>query len=115
MNHIVHSQSVFSRFSALDVKLAINKLKIGKSASTDSMQGEHFKYAHCKVTGLLSMLFNAMFLHNNLPCKLMETIIVPIIKNKRVLLQTKIITSLYHCCLQDLGTLIFGYSLGNFC
>jgi len=89
MNHIVHSQSVFSRFSALDVKLAINKLKIGKSASTDSMQGEHFKYAHCKVTGLLSMLFNAMFLHNYLPCKLMETIIVPIIKNKNGLITDK--------------------------
>ena len=28
MNDIVHSQSVFSRFSALDVKHAINKLKM---------------------------------------------------------------------------------------
>ncbi len=83
MNDIVNSQSVFSRFSALDVERAIDKLKIGKSAGTESMQGEHFKYAHSKVTGLLSMLFNAMFLHNYLPCKFMETIIVPIIKNKK--------------------------------
>jgi len=49
-----------------------------KSARTGSMQGEHFEYAHSKVTGLISMLFNATFLHNYLPCKLMETIIVPI-------------------------------------
>jgi len=94
MNDIVHTQSVFPWFSALDVKHAINKPKMGKSAGTDSMQGEYFKYVHSKVTGLLSMLFNAMFLHNYLPCKLMETIIVPIIKNKRVLLQTKTITGL---------------------
>ena len=57
------------------------KLKMGKGAGTDWMEGEHFRYAHSKVTGLLSMLFNVMFLHNYLPCKLMETIVVPIIKN----------------------------------
>jgi len=89
MNDFVHSQSVFSRFSALDVKHAINKLKMGKSACTDSTQGEHFRYAHSKVTSLLSMLFNAMFLHNYLPCNLMETIIVPIIKNKKDLITVK--------------------------
>ena len=83
VNDIVYSQSLFSRFSALDVKHAINKLKMGKSAGTDSMQGEYFKYAHSKVTGLLSMAFSTMFLHNYLTCKLMETIIVPIIKNKK--------------------------------
>ena len=55
MNDIVHSQSVFSPVLALDVEHAINKLKMGKSAGTDSMQGEHFKYAHSKVTGLLSI------------------------------------------------------------
>ena len=67
MNDIVHSQSVFCLLSALDVIHAINKLKMGKSAGTDSMQGEHFKYAHSNVTSLLSMLFNAMFLHNYIP------------------------------------------------
>ena len=55
---------------------------MGKRAGTDSMQDEHFKYAHSKVTALLSILFNTMFLHNYLPCKIMEIIIVPIIKNK---------------------------------
>jgi len=50
VNDIVYSQSLFSRFSALDVKHAINKLKMGKSAGTDSMQGEYFKYAHSKLT-----------------------------------------------------------------
>ena len=94
MNDIVHSQSIFFRFSALDVKHAINKLKMSKSAVTDSMQGEYFKYAHSNITGLLSMLFNAIFLRNYLPCKFMETIIVSIKRTKRVLLQTKIGTGL---------------------
>jgi len=45
-----------------------------------SIQG---KYARSKVIGLLPMLFNDLCLHNYLPCKLMETIIFPIIKNKK--------------------------------
>jgi len=53
------------------------------------MPGKHFKYAHSKFTGLLSMLFNVMFLLNYLPCKLMETIVVPIIKNKKGLIADK--------------------------
>ena len=62
---------------------------MGKSAGTDSVQGEHFKYAHSNVTSLLSMLFNTMFLHNYLSCKFLETIIVPIIKNKKGLITDK--------------------------
>ena len=53
------------------------------------MPGKHFKYAHSKFTGLLSMLFNAMFLHNYLSCKFLEAIIVPIIKNKKGLITDK--------------------------
>jgi len=41
MNDIVNLQSVFSWFHALYIKHAIYKLKMGKSAGTDSMQGEH--------------------------------------------------------------------------
>ena len=89
MNDIVHSHSVFPRFSALGVKHAIDKLKMGTSAGSDSMQGEQFTYADYKVTGLLSMLFNSIFLHNYLPCKLMEPIIVLIIKNKKGLIKDK--------------------------
>ena len=76
VNDIVHSESVFPQFSALDVEHAIDTLKMAQSAGTNSMQGEHFKYAHSKFTGLLLMLSNAMFLHNYLPCWLMETILL---------------------------------------
>ena len=71
------------------MKHAINKLKMGKGAGTDSTLGEHFKYAQSKVTGLLSRLFNTMFPHNYLPCMLVETNIVPIIKNKKALITDK--------------------------
>jgi len=52
MNDIIHSQPVLSRFSVLDVEHAIAKLKLDKSAGSDSMQGDHFKYAHYKVVSL---------------------------------------------------------------
>jgi len=60
MNDTVNPQSLFSWFSALDVEHGINKLKMGKRADTDSMQGKHFKYTHSKVTEWLSMLLNSM-------------------------------------------------------
>ena len=64
---------------------SLHLIKMGKRAGADSMQGERLKYARPKVTGLLPLLFHAMFLHNYLPCKFMETIIVTIMKNKGVL------------------------------
>ena len=83
IGNIVNTETEFSLFKPMDVEHVIDRLKSGKSAGTDSVQSEHFKYAHKKVAGLLSMLFNAMFIHNHLPPKFMETVIVPIIKDKK--------------------------------
>ena len=47
------------------------------------------KYPQSKVTGLLSMLLNVMFLYNYLPCKFIDAIIVPIINNKGGLITDK--------------------------
>ena len=68
---------------------AIDKLKIGKPGGSDSVRGANFKYGHSKVTSLLSMLLNVMFLHNYLPSTFMETSIVRIIKNKKCLITDK--------------------------
>ena len=81
--------SDFQKFSAHDIREVISKLKTNKSPGTDLVQSEHFIYAHDKISCLLSMLFNSMFMHNYLPSKLMETIIVPIIKDKRGLVTDK--------------------------
>ena len=81
--------SGFQKFSAHDIREVISKLKTNKSAGTDLVQSEHFIYAHDKISCLLSMLFNSMFMHNYLPSKLMETIVVPMIKDKKGLVTDK--------------------------
>ena len=58
-------------------------LKTGKSAGLDQLQGEHFKYADDTLAVLLCMLFNTILIHGYVPSKLMQTIIVPIIKDKK--------------------------------
>ena len=62
---------------------SIDKLKIGKSPGLDGLYAEHFKYASDKLSILMSMVINAMFAHGYLPCSIMETVIIPIIKDKR--------------------------------
>ena len=53
------------------------------------LQSEHFKYADTKLCCVLRIIFNAMFSHGYLPSKLMETIIIPIIKDKKGLVTDK--------------------------
>ena len=73
----------FDRFTVSEVHEAINKLKNGKSAGLDNIYGEHFKLAHPKICILLCIVFNAMLIHSFLPDNLMNTIIVPLIKDRR--------------------------------
>ncbi len=89
INTGINSDSTFCKFNTHEILNAIDKLKVGKSAGTDSLQGEHFIFADPKVACLLYMLFNVMFVHTYLPTKLMETIIVPIIKDKKGLVTDK--------------------------
>ena len=77
------------KFSVDEIRDAILNLKSGKSAGTDSLQSEHFKYADTKLCCVLRIIFNAMFSHGYLPSKLMETIIIPIIKDKKGLVTDK--------------------------
>jgi len=63
-----NSKSIFSQ---LDVERTINELKFVNSPGTDPVQSERFKYGHSKVTGLLSMTFNGIFIENCLPSKFM--------------------------------------------
>ena len=66
-----------------EVFACIKKLKRGKTCGTDNLQGEHFIYASDKVCVLLSLLFNAMILHGYICQELMDTILTPIIKDKK--------------------------------
>jgi hypothetical protein len=76
-------QYTLERFSPLDVSNAVKMLKLGKSPGLDKLCSEHVKFAHHKVMALLSLVFNCMLIHGYLPKELMDTVIVPIVKDKK--------------------------------
>jgi hypothetical protein len=57
----VNIVTTFPKFSVSEIREAIINLKSGKSAGTDSLQSEHFKYADSRLFSILCMIFNAMF------------------------------------------------------
>ena len=71
------------RFTPSEVIDGLKGLKKGKSPGLDSIYSEHFKYSHDKISILLCLLFNAMLIHGYIPSDAMDTIIVPIIKDKK--------------------------------
>ena len=63
--------------STKDIRNIVNKLKCGKFLGPDSV-----KFSHSRLYVLLSFCFSLCLTHDYLPKSLMETTIVPIIKNK---------------------------------
>ena len=47
------------------------------------LQGEHVKYATDRICILLCLLFNAMIVHGYICQELMDTILIPIVKDKK--------------------------------
>jgi exonuclease III len=66
-----------------DIYDAIHHLKAGKSAGLDGIFSEHYTYASPKIACILSLLFNSCIIHGFLPKELMDTVIVPIVKDKK--------------------------------
>jgi len=87
--NLSHMKEKNVTFTNADVKVAIKNLKMGKSAGFDGIFAEHFKYADDIICTYLSMLFNAMIMHGYIPNSIMYTIIVPIVKDKKALLNSK--------------------------
>ena len=77
------------RYKPDDVAKAIKELKRNKSPGADMLTSEHFLYASDKLHVLLSLLFNCVNIHGYLPTRLMETIIVPIVKDNKGILTDK--------------------------
>ena len=71
-----------------DIISAFKSLKLGKASVVDRL-AEHFIYAH---DILYPILFTYFFTHGYLPADLIKTALVPINKNKLVILVTKTIT-----------------------
>lgn len=68
--------------SPLDVKEAVKNLKSGKSAGLDYLTSEHFKFASDRLYILLSIVFKCMLLHGYIPSVFMDTLLIPIVKDK---------------------------------
>lgn len=76
-------------FTFDDVTNAINTLKAGKSAGKDGLRAEAFKHANESLRVYLCMFFNAVLCHGYIPLNLMDTIIVPVVKDKKGDLESK--------------------------
>jgi hypothetical protein len=70
-------------FMPLEVKEAIHKLKKGKSVGMDTLNSEHFIYASDKIYVYLCILFNTMLCHGYVPSKLMDTMLISLVKDKK--------------------------------
>jgi hypothetical protein len=68
---------------------AIKVLKSGKSSGKDGLRAEAFKHANKSIVVYLCIFFNAVICHGYIPRDLMDTIIVPIVKDKKGNLESK--------------------------
>ena len=57
-------------------------LPTGKSSGLDSLSGESMKHAHPLLCFLVSICFTSMFKHCYMPQSMINSVIIPIIKNK---------------------------------
>ena len=64
------------------VSQIVDNLECGKSAGPDRICAEHLKFSNDKISILLALCFTVCLSHGYLPTALIETTIVPIVKNK---------------------------------
>lgn len=71
------------QFTSDEILLIIKNLKNGKSPGFDGLYSENFKHADTIIADLLALLYNSCIIHGYIPDKLMDTIINPVIKDKK--------------------------------
>lgn len=81
-------QEPFDYFQDIETMEAITLLKSGKSHGPDNLCAEHLKYAGDKFVTILTLFFNLVIVHGHLPDPFMNTVIIPIVKDKRALLSS---------------------------
>ena len=64
------------------VSQIVDNLECGKSAGPDGICAEYLKFSNDKISILLALCFTVCLSHGYLPTALIETTIVPIVKNK---------------------------------
>ena len=65
-----------------EVLSLVHSLESGKSAGLDGLNGECLKYADVILSVLLSFCFTCMFKHSYLPSAMLDSVIIPLVKNK---------------------------------
>ena len=60
----------------------MQNLETEKSAGLDGLNGECLKYADVILSVLLSFCFTCMFKHSYLPSAMLDSVIIPLVKNK---------------------------------
>jgi exonuclease III len=69
--------------TSAEVQAAIRRLKCGKSSGKDEISSEHLAFCGGRIFDILCDFFNCCITHAYLPSQLLDTVIVPIIKDKR--------------------------------
>ena len=82
-NSLDHGHYNFDRFTIDETTTMLRLLKCGKSSGRYNVYAEHFKFAHESINVYLSFLLNAIMVHGYLPPIIMDTVIVPVIKDKK--------------------------------
>ena len=64
------------------VSVAIGKFKCGKAYGSDRLFAEHYIHVDSRLAVLLSTFFTSSLTHGHVPDAFMQSILVPVIKNK---------------------------------
>ena len=71
-------------------EMTIKDLSYNKSPGLDGICSEHMKFAGQQLPVLLSILMSAILVHGYVPKSMLKSVIIPIIKNKKNVLVTRI-------------------------
>jgi hypothetical protein len=74
--------TVDNNISLHEIVQAIDSFKTGKAAGPDGLSAEHFKYTGNRLAILLSLVFSCINSHGYIPNSFMQSIIIPLIKDK---------------------------------
>ena len=76
------AETTIEEIDTSEIQSIINKLSSNKSCGLDGLSAEHLKYAGPNVIGLLTMLINCIIKHGYIPKKMIDTVLVPVIKDR---------------------------------
>ncbi len=60
----------------------VKQIPLGKASGKDGLNAESLKYANILLSVLLSFCFSCMFKHSYIPSSMLDSVIVPLVKNK---------------------------------